>query len=455
MAHVSFTNAVPVRSLMEPVYTPHDRFFKAIFSRPELAGDLLRQILPANSLAQFDLATIHPEKDSFIDADLQLQYADLLYSVNLADQRPAFIYVLFEHKSYVQSLMAYDVLRYMVRIWEAGQKQKPPAPLAPILPIVVYHGLAPWREPLNMGGLFPGPAAMRPHWPTCTYQLVDLSQVPEPAAAGMLHLEAALWALRNSHREDVVAHLAELLRLLAELTRTYGAVQYSITILHYVSSVHKDVDAATIRQALRDASVDAGEKLMATWLDERYEANRQRNRQRKSARGSAADCDEFPPASFWSTRRNPHGAGQLSGTRTTRSADHCAFRGQRTCRHHAIAQPLARHARLWQSTSRQSTIPSEHHPVRVVSAGPKPKRCVARCQCWWPNAQPMHRASHLAPHKGTSPASATPFGTDGVNLAHAGDGFGFGKANHLLTCVALIVTSPRPAVRQSTIPSGW
>ena len=260
---------------MEAVYTPHDRFFKAIFSRPELAGDLLRQILPAESLAQFDLATLHPEKDSFIDADLQLQYADLLYSVNLADQRPAFIYVLYEHKSYVQSLMAYDVLRYMVRIWEAGQKQKPPAPLAPILPIVVYHGLAPWREPLDMGGLFPGPAAMRPHWPTFTYQLVDLSQAPEKVTAGMLHLEAALWALRNSHREDVVARLAELLRLLAELTRTYGAVQYSITILHYVSSVHKDVDAATIRQALRDASVDAGEKLMATWLDERYEAGKE------------------------------------------------------------------------------------------------------------------------------------------------------------------------------------
>ncbi|MBK8049405.1 MAG: Rpn family recombination-promoting nuclease/putative transposase [Anaerolineales bacterium] len=163
----------------------------------------------------------------------------------------------------------------MVRIWEAGQKQKPPAPLAPILPIVVYHGLAPWREPLNMGGLFPGPAAMRPHWPTFTYQLVDLSQVPEKAAAGMLHLEAALWALRNSHREDVVDHLAELLSLLAELTLIYGAVQYSITILHYVSSVHKDVDAVTIRQALRDASVDAGEKLMATWLDERYEAGKE------------------------------------------------------------------------------------------------------------------------------------------------------------------------------------
>ncbi|MBK8046313.1 MAG: hypothetical protein IPK16_03785 [Anaerolineales bacterium] len=35
------------------------------------------------------------------------------------------------------------------------------------------------------------------------------------------------------------------------------------------------MDAATIRQALRDASVDAGEKLMATWLDERYEAGKQ------------------------------------------------------------------------------------------------------------------------------------------------------------------------------------
>ncbi|MBK8049211.1 MAG: hypothetical protein IPK16_20080 [Anaerolineales bacterium] len=69
--------------------------------------------------------------------------------------------------------------------------------------------------------------------------MVDLNQWPEGAAAGMVHLQAALWALRNIYRHDLLDHLAELAGVLAELTKVYGDVESAITVLHYVVTVRK------------------------------------------------------------------------------------------------------------------------------------------------------------------------------------------------------------------------
>jgi predicted transposase/invertase (TIGR01784 family) len=145
---------------MSVLKNPHDRFFKEVFSRPEVAADFLRQYLPAEVSQLLNTATLRLRKDSFIDPDLQQQYADLLYAVRLIDKRPAWVYVLFEHKSYPQPRMAFDMLRYMVRIWEQGTRGKEGA-LAPIIPIVIYHGPQPWREPVNMAELYQGPQELR------------------------------------------------------------------------------------------------------------------------------------------------------------------------------------------------------------------------------------------------------------------------------------------------------
>ena len=134
----------------------------------DVAADFLRHYLPEPVSQQVDLATLELRKDSFIDPDLQQQFADLLYSVRLSDHRPAWVYVLFEHKSYPQPLMAFDMLRYMVRIWEQGLRGGDGS-LAPIIPIVIYHGPQAWREPTNLGDLYQGPAELRVYWPnSCT-----------------------------------------------------------------------------------------------------------------------------------------------------------------------------------------------------------------------------------------------------------------------------------------------
>lgn len=78
--------------------TPHDALFKAAFSQVELAAEELRHVLPSALLARMDLAQLSLEAGSFVDDSLRERHTDLLYSVPL-DDRPARVYILFEHQS--------------------------------------------------------------------------------------------------------------------------------------------------------------------------------------------------------------------------------------------------------------------------------------------------------------------------------------------------------------------
>ena len=109
---------------MADLNNPHDKFFKATFSQPGAVAQFLRQFLPAEVTALFDLGQIQQVKDSFVDATLQEHFSDLVFEVALRDHEQVLVCLLFEHKSYVDPLTALQVLRYMVHGWDTMQRQR-------------------------------------------------------------------------------------------------------------------------------------------------------------------------------------------------------------------------------------------------------------------------------------------------------------------------------------------
>lgn len=260
---------------MSVINNPHDRFFKEVFSRPDVAAGFLHQYLPEAVSAEIDVSTLQLRKDSFIDPDLQQQFADLLYSVRLSDNHPAWVYVLFEHKSYPDPLTAFQMLRYMVRIWEQELRGGGSA-LAPIIPIVIYHGAHPWHEATNLGDLYHGPRALRAYWPTFAYHLCDLSQENEATVRGVLFLQGALLVMRAVSRTDFADRLPAIMRLLAQLTNEVGAVEYVIAVLRYVSATRAEATPDLLRKAMDAASIDAKEELMSNWVEDLIEQGMQK-----------------------------------------------------------------------------------------------------------------------------------------------------------------------------------
>ena len=128
---------------------PHDKFFKDSLGHLEIAKGFLKNYLPQNLIELINLNNIVIDKNSFIDKELEEVFSDLLYKVDLAGTE-AYLYFLFEHKSYPYPQITVQLLKYMTKIWELKIKQTEANNLPLIIPLVIYHGKRKWDIGLKL-----------------------------------------------------------------------------------------------------------------------------------------------------------------------------------------------------------------------------------------------------------------------------------------------------------------
>ena len=122
---------------MSSVTNPHDHVFRQTFGQPEVAAGYFRHNLPEELLEHIDLETLERMPDTFVDPELHPSASDLLYAVDWLPDRNSgaedggkeklLLYLLLEHKSYADPLAVFQLLRYMVRIWEKHCTEHPKA----------------------------------------------------------------------------------------------------------------------------------------------------------------------------------------------------------------------------------------------------------------------------------------------------------------------------------------
>ncbi|MCP4458504.1 MAG: Rpn family recombination-promoting nuclease/putative transposase, partial [Cytophagales bacterium] len=219
-------------------------------------------------------------KDSFVDSDLKDHFSDILYKVGLESGGQACIYVLFEHKSYEDKLAAFQILKYMVKIWDQQrqqnkeQKTKQKYPLKPIFPVLVYHGPTGWQVELSFAALFDKtdlPDVLRPYIPDYKYWLWDLSQYSDEAIKGEVILRLSALLLKYIYRDDLLTELGRILQLLIEVQPKETGLEYIETVLRYLTSGTDKVTEAELSKILKEVYAE-GEKLMPTiaqqWVEQ-------------------------------------------------------------------------------------------------------------------------------------------------------------------------------------------
>ena len=92
------------------------------------------------------------EKDTMIEEELKDVFSDLIYKVSL-NGKDAYLYFLFEHKSYPYKKIALQLLKYIRSIWELKMKQGEKEKLPLIIPLVFYHGRLKWNIGLRLSDL--------------------------------------------------------------------------------------------------------------------------------------------------------------------------------------------------------------------------------------------------------------------------------------------------------------
>ena len=251
---------------------PHDRFFKHFLADPERARAFLRHVLPPDVRRHLNLDTLRRENVSFVDPDLRAHQGDVLFRVTLISGEPAYVYVLFEHKSYPDRWVAWQVLRYMVRIWERMWPRE--GRLAPIVPVVVYHGVLPWRGPMAFEDLVTAPEALQVYVPAFQYRLYDLSVEEDAVLWQETVIGAWLALMKYIQRPDLEARLEDIFRAFARwlaIAGTSTGVEALVTLLRYVAEAGDRVSEARVREAVERA-LPAGGEAMATlaqqWLEQ-------------------------------------------------------------------------------------------------------------------------------------------------------------------------------------------
>ncbi|WPK10277.1 Rpn family recombination-promoting nuclease/putative transposase [Lysinibacillus louembei] len=67
---------------------PHDKFFKDSFGNVSVAKDFLLNYCPSEVLQVLDLATLEPQKDSFLTPELEESFSDLLFNFRMRGLTP-------------------------------------------------------------------------------------------------------------------------------------------------------------------------------------------------------------------------------------------------------------------------------------------------------------------------------------------------------------------------------
>ncbi|MCW1970541.1 MAG: Rpn family recombination-promoting nuclease/putative transposase [Anaerolineae bacterium] len=262
----------------------HDSYFREWINEPGVLADYLQHYLPPQVVAQVvpDSAQIVP--GSFVDEQLRGQMTDLLCTVKLRetstdDQGPpnVFVYCLIEHKSYPDVWVSFQLLRYMVQIWQQQVRDKA-THLTPIVPMVLYHGEQAWRVPVQFGALFGHLGTNIGFVPQFDYWLTDLSALSEDQIHGNIITRVGLLGMKFSRNADLSAALVRIVGLLRGIKDRKLAHSQMLRLLKYVLWLSNNLQQADVQAAIAAGTSDPNEQeaIMSNFAIELIEIGEKR-----------------------------------------------------------------------------------------------------------------------------------------------------------------------------------
>jgi hypothetical protein len=207
--------------------------------------------------AGLDLDQLTRVPASFVDEALKWRYSDLLFTAPL-DGRDAFVYLLAEHQSSTDPLMAFRMLRYVTRIWDQHLRDHPRARQLPaVIPLVVRHGRGRWAGPVQLLELT-----------RFEFLLDDLSGVDEDQLLGRELTPAALITLllllkTAAGNPRIPAQLRPWAGQLRAVLDQPGGGEAFLAILTYIELV-SEAPAGELRDLAASLGPDAEEAYVTT-----------------------------------------------------------------------------------------------------------------------------------------------------------------------------------------------
>lgn len=134
----------------------HDKFFKLVFSEPEVSIDLFKHHLPPDVFNKIDLDTLKLSNKSFISEEYADKYSDLVYSAKI-NGSSSYLYILAEHQSTNDKYMSARLLEYNASIMKEHMKKFKTKKAPIIINILIYAGKNEYTGPKTYYEMFENP----------------------------------------------------------------------------------------------------------------------------------------------------------------------------------------------------------------------------------------------------------------------------------------------------------
>jgi predicted transposase/invertase (TIGR01784 family) len=255
---------------------PHARAFDFFFKEKETAASMLKGYLPGNIKKKLDFKSLKISKDSFIDKRMKNYFADLLYEIKLkSGLKSAFIYILFEHKCWEDRFVCLQLLKYMVRIWELFLKQNKDAGYLPVIvPLVIYHGKPKWEISQNFISLFEDPTDFEPYIPDFSFNLQDISHMPDEDIQGTALLRMILTTFKYIYSPELRNKLWDIFKLFLELSDKNKIEEYLEVLVNYLANSSGELTEEELQEPVTRIIEEGGDFMQTIaekWMEKGME----------------------------------------------------------------------------------------------------------------------------------------------------------------------------------------
>jgi len=203
-----------------------DSIFKELFEDRTVFYDFLKAFLPKEITKQIKETDLKREQTELIGKDFSIKRSDILYKIEKGNApkgvqgngQDIYIYLLLEHQSKVDQLMAFRMLAYKVRIWEQYVKshkkesEQKGFKLPVIIGMVFYDGKAKWTSPMDVKDKITEIKNMEEYLIKANYELINLSNIKEET---IINMKKALGVILLTDKPNVrVKNAEELLKII-------------------------------------------------------------------------------------------------------------------------------------------------------------------------------------------------------------------------------------------------
>ena len=270
----------------------HNNFFLKVFKESANTADFIKGVFPPEIVKTLDLKSVKTENTSYVDEKLRSHCSDLVIKMNTKTGEKTDIYVLFEHKSYIDTTILWQLLRYQYLMLEEDYNTKRKFRI--IVPIVFYHGKTKWKIEKSFAQTMKVPELLKKYVLNFEYMLFDtrdfdLSQ--NEMFGKNVYLMSAISLMKN--RKSMTAE--KMTRLFEYLVK--GGMQNDldliVILLKYLLSTNK-VEESEVADIIRKELGSKAEELMPSlakkWFEQGKEEGREEGREKGAFLKAVETC---------------------------------------------------------------------------------------------------------------------------------------------------------------------